>query len=98
MGTTRHLEEFSLYTPKSLLVRQVDPSQQLIRREYNSMGFYGVVQMVNYLATRNRPGPAARLARGNTQAEAVARAAHKRLSFQWWQGISCLCILQGSKG
>lgn len=34
------------------LAHREDPRQQLIRREYNSKGFYGVVQMVNYLAQR----------------------------------------------
>ena len=52
VATTRQLEDFCLYTPKSLLDHQVDPGQQLIHREYNSKGFYGVVQMVNYLANR----------------------------------------------
>ncbi|MFI0402967.1 MAG: hypothetical protein ACH34U_08650, partial [Cyanobium sp.] len=48
-ATTRQLEEFCLFTPESLLAYREDPKQQLIRREYNSRGFYGVVQMVNYL-------------------------------------------------
>ncbi len=49
------MEEFCLYTPESLLAYQKDPRQQLIRREYNSRGFYGVVQMVNSLAQRGVP-------------------------------------------
>jgi hypothetical protein len=52
VATTRQLVEFCLYTPDSLLAYRDDPRQQLIRREYNSRGFYGVVQMVNYLAQR----------------------------------------------
>jgi hypothetical protein len=55
LATSRQLEEFCLYTPESLLAYQEDPRQQLIRREYNSRGFYGVVQMVNYLAQRGVP-------------------------------------------
>jgi hypothetical protein len=52
MATTRQLEEFCLYTPESLLAHRADGRQQLIRRDYNSRGFYGVLQMVNYLAQR----------------------------------------------
>ncbi|MFN9622141.1 MAG: hypothetical protein ACK587_04815, partial [Cyanobacteriota bacterium] len=55
LATTRHLEEFCLYTPESLLANRADPRLQLIRREYNSRGFYGVVQMVNYLAQQEIP-------------------------------------------
>ncbi len=50
LASSRHLEQFCLYTPESLLAHRENPRQQLIRREYNSRGFYGVVQMVNYLA------------------------------------------------
>lgn len=60
-ATTRHLEEFCLYTPESLLAYRQDPRQQLIRREYNSRGFYGVVQMVNYLAQQGIPIASAEL-------------------------------------
>lgn len=52
MATTRQLEEFCLYTPESLLAHRDDGRQQLIRRDYNGRGFYGVLQMVNYLAQR----------------------------------------------
>ena len=55
LATTRQWEEFCLFTPESLLAYREDPKQQLIRREYNSRGFYGVVQMVNYLAQRGVP-------------------------------------------
>jgi len=34
------------------LAHREDPRQQLIRREHNGKGFYGVVQMVNHLAQR----------------------------------------------
>jgi hypothetical protein len=51
-ATTHQLEQFCLHTPASLLAHREDPRQQLIRREYNSKGFYGVLQMVNYLAER----------------------------------------------
>ncbi len=50
VATSRHLEDYCLYTSASLLAYRQDPGQQLIRREYNSKGFYGVIQMVNYLA------------------------------------------------
>ena len=52
IATTRALEEFCLYTPASLQLWREDRSNQLIRRPYNSKGFYGVIQMVNYLAQR----------------------------------------------
>ena len=52
LATTHQLEQYCLHTPASLLAHREDPRQQLIRREYNSKGFYGVVQMVNYLAQR----------------------------------------------
>jgi hypothetical protein len=52
-ATTRHLEDYCLHTPASLLAYRQDPGQQLIRREYNSKGFYGVIQMVNYLAQQD---------------------------------------------
>jgi hypothetical protein len=52
LATSRQLEQFCLYTPDSLLAHREDPRQQLIQREYNSKGFYGVLQMVNYLAQR----------------------------------------------
>lgn len=55
IATTRQLEEFCLYTPASLQLWREDPSHQLIRRPYNSKGFYGVIQMVNYLAQRGIP-------------------------------------------
>jgi hypothetical protein len=41
-----------LYTPASLQLWREDRSSQLIRRPYNSKGFYGVIQMVNDLAQR----------------------------------------------
>ncbi|QPN63824.1 hypothetical protein [Synechococcus sp. CBW1004] len=47
IATTGQLEEFCLYTPVSLQLWREDPSHQLIRRPYNSKGFYGVIQMVN---------------------------------------------------
>lgn len=53
LATTRHLEAYCLYTSASLLAHQRDPKHQLIRREYNSKGFYGVIQMVNYLAQQD---------------------------------------------
>ncbi|MCS5693899.1 hypothetical protein NZK33_18225 [Cyanobium sp. FGCU-6] len=52
VATTRQLEDYCQYTSASLLAHRHDPGQQLIRREYNSKGFYGVIQMVNYLAQR----------------------------------------------
>ncbi len=52
IATSRQLEEFCLYTPASLQQWREEPTKQLIRRAYNSKGFYGVVQMVNYLAHR----------------------------------------------
>lgn len=55
IATTRQLEEFCLYTPASLQLWREDPSHQLIRRQYNSKGFYGVIQMVNHLAQRGIP-------------------------------------------
>jgi hypothetical protein len=52
VATTQNLEDFCLYTPASLLANREDPRHQLIERPYNSKGFYGAVQMVNYLASR----------------------------------------------
>jgi hypothetical protein len=52
LATSHQLEQYCLHTPASLLAHREDPRQQLIRREYNSKGFYVVVQMVNYLAQR----------------------------------------------
>lgn len=52
IATTRQLEEFCLYTPASLQLWKDDPGSQLILRQYNSKGFYGVIQMVNTLAQR----------------------------------------------
>ena len=45
--------EFCLYAPASLQLWREDRSSQLIRRPYNSKGFYGVIQMVNDLAQRD---------------------------------------------
>jgi integrase len=51
-ATTDQLEQFCLYTPASLVARQLDPRQALVKRAYNSSGFAGVVQMVKYLARK----------------------------------------------
>lgn len=47
-----HLEAFCLYTPDSIRAHQDDPDVPLQPREYNSKGFYQVIQMVNYLAKK----------------------------------------------
>jgi hypothetical protein len=47
-----HLETFCLHTPASIQAHQADPDSPLVPREYNSKGFYQVIQMVNYLAKK----------------------------------------------
>lgn len=47
-----HLEIFCLHTPESIRAHRADPTAALVPREYNSKGFYQVIQMVNYLAKR----------------------------------------------
>jgi len=47
-----HLEVFCLYTPDSIRAHEADPQVELEPREYNSKGFYQVIQMVNYLARK----------------------------------------------
>lgn len=52
IARTSELEAFCLYTPASLLAHQADPSVPLQSRTFNTSGFYGVIQMVRYLAKR----------------------------------------------
>ncbi len=47
-----HLEAFCLYTPDSIRAHLEDSDVPLEPREYNSKGFYQVIQMVNYLAKK----------------------------------------------
>ena len=49
---TEDLELFCLHTPGSLDAHRRDRSQPLVPRQTNTSSFYGVVQMVNYLARR----------------------------------------------
>ena len=50
-ATTRNLEHYCLHTPAWLLAYRQDPGQKPTRPLYNSKGFFGVIQMVNYLGT-----------------------------------------------
>lgn len=49
---TEDLERFCLHTPDSLDAHSRDRTLSLVPRKTNTSGFYGVVQMVNYLAKR----------------------------------------------
>ncbi len=52
LALPEHLETFCLHTPESIKAHRADPTAALVPREYNSKGFYQVIQMVNYLAKR----------------------------------------------
>ncbi len=47
-----HLELFCLNTPASIEANRADPKAHLVPRNYNTSGFYGVIQMVRYLAKK----------------------------------------------